>query len=119
MTTFERFERSIPELMNELAPARVPDYVDDMLRTTATKSQRPAWSYPERWLPVEITARPLMTRSVPWRPLVVLALIALLIAASLVVYVGSQNRVPPPFGVAITRMWLAGSPSVFASARWT
>jgi dipeptidyl aminopeptidase/acylaminoacyl peptidase len=100
MTTFERFERSIPELMTELAPAHVPDYFDDMLRTTATKTQRPAWSYPERWLPVEITARPLISRSFPWRPLVVLALIALLVAAGLAVYVGSQTRVPPPFGVA-------------------
>jgi WD40 repeat protein len=100
MTTFERFERSIPELMTELAPAHVPDYFDDMLRTTATKTQRPAWSYPERWLPVEITARPLTSRPFPWRPLAILALLALLIAASLVVFVGSQDRVPPPFGVA-------------------
>ena len=100
MTTFDRFERAIPELMSELAPARVPDYLDDMLRETATHRQRPAWSYPERWLPVEITARPLSTRSFPWRPLVVLALMALLIAAALVAYVGSQPKVPPPFGVA-------------------
>jgi Tol biopolymer transport system component len=100
MTTFDRFERAIPELMGELAPARVPEYFDDMLRTTASHGQRPAWSYPERWLPVEITARPLMARSFPWRPLAILALIALLVAASLAVFIGSQNRLPPPFGVA-------------------
>ena len=100
MTTFERFERSIPELMTELAPARVPDYVDDMLQQTAGVTQRPAWSYPERWLPVEITARPLSMRSFPWRPLLVLALVAGLIVAGVLAYVGSQNRVPPPFGVA-------------------
>jgi WD40 repeat protein len=100
MTTFDRFERSIPDLMAELAPARVPDYVDDMLRTTATHRQRPAWSYPERWLPVEITARPLAMRSFPWRPLAILALIALVVAAGLMVYAGSQTRLPPPFGPA-------------------
>ncbi|HSL76942.1 MAG TPA: hypothetical protein VK867_08360 [Candidatus Limnocylindrales bacterium] len=100
MTTFERFERSIPKLMTELAPARVPEYFDDMLRETASHGQRPAWSYPERWLPVEITARPLSTRSFPWRPLAILALIALLVAAGLAVYIGSQTRLPPPFGVA-------------------
>ena len=100
MTTFDRFERSIPELMTELAPARVPDYFDDMLRETASHGQRPAWSYPERWLPVEITARPLSTRSFPWRPLAILALIALLVVAGLAAYVGSQTRLPPPFGVA-------------------
>ncbi|MFL5684875.1 MAG: TolB family protein [Chloroflexota bacterium] len=100
MTTFERFERSIPELMTELAPARVPDYFDDMLQQTASHGQRPAWSYPERWLPVEITARPLSMRSVPWRPLAVLALIALLVAAGLAAYVGSQPKLPPGFGPA-------------------
>jgi Tol biopolymer transport system component len=100
MTTFDRFEREIPELMTELAPVRVPDYFDDMLRETASNRQRPAWSYPGRWLPMEITARPLTTRSFPWRPLAVVALVALLIAAGLAVYVGSQPRLPPPFGAA-------------------
>ena len=51
MTTFERFERAIPELMTELSPARVPDYFDDMLQQTAATRQRPAWSSLERWIP--------------------------------------------------------------------
>jgi dipeptidyl aminopeptidase/acylaminoacyl peptidase len=100
MTTFERFERSIPELMAELAPARVPDYFDDMLRETASHGQRPAWSYPERWLPMDTTLQPLTMRSFPWRPLAILALVALLIATGLAVYIGSQARLPSPFGAA-------------------
>ena len=100
MTTFERFEREIPELMSELAPVHVPDYFDDLLRQTASHGQRPAWSYPERWLPVDITARPLTTRSVPWRPLLVMALVALAIVAALVAYAGSRPHVPAPFGEA-------------------
>lgn len=100
MSTFERFERAIPELMTELSPARIPDYFDDMLRQTAATRQRPAWSYPERWLPVEITARPLTARPFPWRPLAILALIALVLAAGLLTYVGSQTPLPPPFGLA-------------------
>ena len=100
MSTFERFERSIPELMAELAPVREPDYIDDMLQQTARHGQRPAWSFPERWLPVDITARPLATRSFPWRPLAAVALLALLLAATLIAYTGSQTRLPPPFGVA-------------------
>ncbi len=100
MSTFERFERSIPALMDELAPAQTPDYFDDLLRTTATHRQRPAWSSPERWLPVEITARPLVTRSVPWRPFAVLALLVLAGLVGLVAYVGAQPRLPPPFGAA-------------------
>ena len=100
MTTFERFEHAIPELMTELAPAQVPDYFDDMLRQTAAHRQRPAWSFPERWLPMDIAVQPLTSRRFPWRPLLVLALIALMIAAALVAYVGSQQRLPPPFGLA-------------------
>ena len=101
MTTFDRFEASIPELMTELAPARVPDYFDDLLQDTARQPQRPAWSFPERWLPVDLAARPPLTRSIPWRPLLVaLATIALLLAAVLAASVGSQPRLPPPFGAA-------------------
>src|SRR4051812_47829617 len=100
MTTFERFERDIPELMTELAPAQVPDYFDDMLRTTATHRQRPAWSYPERWLPMGVIARTVPIRNISWRPIAVLALLMLLIAAALFAYVGSQPRLPSPFGLA-------------------
>src|SRR6476659_1579849 len=101
MTAFDRFERSIPELMAELAPVRAPDYVDDLLQRSARTRQRPAWSALERWLPVDTTARPLIARSFRWRPFAVFVLLVLLIAASLAIYVGSQTRaVPPPFGVA-------------------
>ena len=41
---FERFERGIPQLMDELASPQLPDYLDDMLRQTARTSQRPAWA---------------------------------------------------------------------------
>ena len=101
MTTFERFERDIPELMTELAPASVPDYFDDMLRQTASHRQRPAWSYPERWLPMGVLARTNSLRQpLPWRPIAVLALLLLLIAAGLAAYVGAPPRIPAPFGPA-------------------
>ena len=32
-----------------------PDYIDDVLATTAQRRQRPAWTFPERWLPMDIT----------------------------------------------------------------
>ena len=100
MTTFERFERDIPELMTELAPAQVPDYFDDMLQQTATHRQRPAWSYLERWLPMGVIAQTLPARPFSLRPLVVLALVGLLIAAGLVAFIGAPPRLPPPFGPA-------------------
>lgn len=101
MTTFERFERAIPELMTELSPARVPDYFDDMLQQTAATRQRPAWSSLERWIPVGVIAQTVPLRPFPWRALTVLALLGLLIAAGLVAYViGSPPRLPAPYGPA-------------------
>lgn len=100
MTSFDRFERKIPELMTELAPEQVPDYLDDMLRLTAGSRQRPAWSALERWLPMGAIARPLPRPPMSWRPIAVLAIIGLLVAAGLIAFVGSRPRVPLPFGPA-------------------
>ena len=101
MTTFERFERDIPALMDEIAPPRLPDYLDDMLRQTGRTRQRPAWASLERWLPMDVVARPVPVRAPALRPLLVLLLIGLIVAAGLALYVGSQqNRLPEPFGPA-------------------
>jgi Tol biopolymer transport system component len=100
MTTFQRFEESIPRLMDDLAPARVPDYFDDLLQATANQRQRPAWTYPERWLPVDITARPVALRSIPLRPMLIVVIVTLAVVAGLVALAGSRPALPPPFGPA-------------------
>jgi hypothetical protein len=101
MSSFDRIERRMPELMSELAPASVPDYFDDMLRQTDRIRQRPAWASPERWLPMGVVARPAMFRMPALRPFFVLLLIGILIAAGLALYAGSQRtRLPEPFGPA-------------------
>ena len=78
-----------------------PEYVDSLLARTARSRQRSAWRFPERWLPVDITARaPAFSgRRVPVRMLAVVALVVLAIAAA-TLYVGSQRRLPAPFGPA-------------------
>ena len=78
-----------------------PDYVETLLARTARSRQRPAWRSIERWLPVDITARaPAFSgRRVPVRMLAVVALVVLAIAAA-TLYVGSQRRLPAPFGPA-------------------
>jgi hypothetical protein len=101
MTSPDRFEQQLPELMAELAPARVPDYFDDLLRATARTRQRPAWSSLERWLPMDVALPSAGGRTGLLRGLAVIALVALLAAAVLVAYVGSRpHRVPAPFGLA-------------------
>jgi Tol biopolymer transport system component len=103
MTAFDRFdpfERRITEAIDEIAAARLPDYLDDIFRQTARSSQRPRWTFLERWLPVDTALAPSgLARRLPLRPLVFLAILALLAMAAF--YVGtSRSRVPLPFGPA-------------------
>jgi Tol biopolymer transport system component len=101
MISSDRFDRRLPEILEEISQPRTPDYFDDLVGLSARTHQRPAWSLLERWLPVvDIARQPAFARQVPWRPIAVLTLILLLIAATLAWVAGSQPRVPAPFGPA-------------------
>jgi hypothetical protein len=99
--TAQRFERDLPAVLDELGRSPYPYYIDDVLATTAQHRQRPAWAFPERWLPVDIATRTAPGRRVPWRSLAILALLVIVVAATLALYVGSPQRpLPAPFGPA-------------------
>ena len=100
MTTPKRYERDLSPILSDLAMAPYPDYVDDVLERTGRMRQRSVWTFPGRWLPMDFTTRALPVPRLPWRQLGVLALVALLLAVALAAYVGSQRRVPAPFGPA-------------------
>jgi Tol biopolymer transport system component len=89
-----------------------PEYVDSLLARTARSRQRSAWRFPERWLPVDITARApaFSRRRVPVRMLAVVALVVLAIAAA-TLYVGSQRRLPAPFGPAANGLIVYADPA--------
>ena len=98
---FDRIEARLPELLSELGSARVPDYFDDMLQQTGRTRQRPAWSLPERWLPMGVIARPALAGLPAWRPILIGVLVVLGIVAGALIYVGSRpTPLPPPFGPA-------------------
>jgi len=100
MTT-DRFDRELPDLLEQLAPRAVPDYRDDIVRQTARMRQRPALMFPERWLPVSvITSRALAAPPVRWRIVGLVALLLLALAVGLAIIAGSQRHVPAPFGPA-------------------
>jgi Tol biopolymer transport system component len=101
MTAEQRFERALPTILDDLYLGPMPDYRDDLLRQTARTTQRPAWSFPGRWLPMADLATERVTAPrFPWRLLVAAVLIVVLAFAA-VAFVGSQvRRVPPPFGPA-------------------
>jgi Tol biopolymer transport system component len=101
MTSPRRFEGDLPALLAGLYVAGTPTYRDDLVQQIARSRQRPAWTFPGRWLPMEIVTTRVPTTRVPWRQIGVLALLALLLAAALAIYAGSQQvRVPAPFGPA-------------------
>jgi dipeptidyl aminopeptidase/acylaminoacyl peptidase len=101
MMPSDRFDRRLTATLDEIAQPRTPDYFDDLLGLTARTRQRPAWTLLERWLPMVDTARqPAFVRQVPWRPIAVLVLILLLLAASLALVIGSRHSIPAPFGLA-------------------
>jgi Tol biopolymer transport system component len=103
MTSPQRFERDLPTLLEEIYMGRTPDYRDDLVGRIGRTRQRPAWTFPGRWLPMDLTTERVPITRVPWRAVGLVALLALLLAASLAVYIGSQQRsLPDPFGVAAT-----------------
>ena len=97
----DRFDRRLPAILEEISQPRTPEYFDDLIGLAARTRQRPAWTLLERWLPmVDVARQPAFARQVPWRPIVVLTLILLLLAASLAFVIGSQHPLPAPFGLA-------------------
>ena len=110
MTQIERIEQRMPQLLTELAAARVPDYFDDMLAQTGQTRQRAAWASLERWLPMDVVARPTVLKAPALRPLLILLLVGLLIAGSVLLYAGSQQtRLPAPFGPARNGVFRVGT----------
>ncbi|MEP6638201.1 MAG: hypothetical protein ABJC39_02535 [Chloroflexota bacterium] len=102
MTTDRRFERHLPDILDDLYVGPTPDYRNEVLAAAVRTRQRPAWTFPGRWLPMaDIATRSTLAPRLPWRSLAVgLVILALLIAAAFV-YIGTRpTRLPPPFGPA-------------------
>ena len=99
MTTPTRIERSLPTILGDLAAGPTPDYIDDVLATTARKRQRPGWTFPERWIPMaEVSSRTTFAPRLPWRTLAVALLIALLIAGAVASSAHVRRGSRPPSG---------------------
>ena len=95
----DRFQRELPGILTAIASPQVPDYVDDLLAQAAATRQRPRWTFLERWFPMGAIAQRAYFPTVPWRPILVVAVLILLAVAALLV-AGSQPAVPAPFGPA-------------------
>ena len=54
MSAVDRFDQRFDSLLEELGAATYPDYFDDVLDDAMRPTQRPAWTFPERWLPMGV-----------------------------------------------------------------
>ena len=100
MSAVDRFDQRFTGLLDDLGAASYPDYFDDALEVAVHRPQRPSWTFPERWLPMDVVARRFAPAPrVPWRMIGIVAVLALF-GAVLAFAIGSQRRVPPPFGPA-------------------
>jgi Tol biopolymer transport system component len=101
MTTEPRFERQLPTILEDLYLGPSPDYRDDVLATATAKRQRPAWTFPGRWIPMaDFAGRLSAPVRFPIRSLAVALIIVALILAGTLIYIGSRPRLPAPFGPA-------------------
>jgi Tol biopolymer transport system component len=106
MTAFDRFDERfgarITEALDDLATPQYPDYIDDVLASALARRQRPAWTFPERWIPMStIARRPMLFPGVPIRIIAIASLLLALLVAGAVISAGLfAERVPAPFGPA-------------------
>ena len=101
MTMPTRIERNLPAILEDLSMAPVPDYLDDVFGQTGALRQRPAWTFPERWIPMAEVARlRAVAPAPPWRLIAIGLLILALVAAALLAVGATQRRPALPFGPA-------------------
>ena len=98
MTGRSDLDRAMTAYFEGRATNQPPDGLLDtaLARVDATR-QRPAWLVPNRWLPFDRSGV-VRIRTAVVIAVTVVALIVSAIAAGL--FVGSQRRLPPPFGIA-------------------
>ena len=102
----ERFERRLPDLMHELA-AGDERYIDDILARTAQTRQRPAWSFPTRWMPAPaVLGRLPAYQNRLVFVLLLVAMLALLVGTAALI--GDQGRRELPSS-RVTNGWIAFS----------
>ena len=96
MTADQRFEQDLPALLADLAMPTVPPYRDDIVRQFEASRQRPAWTFPERWIPMDIGARRVAVAPFNWKILALAAVLVLAAIAIAIVAAGAKGPLPAP-----------------------
>ena len=101
MTTQRRASVDLPEILSDLGRGPYPEYIDNILASTARQRQRRVQMLLERWLPMDLVRDPVLSPRLPWRQLSIAAiLIIALIGGALAVLSSTRKPLPAPFGPA-------------------
>ena len=110
MTTNASFDDRLAAWLEQDSAHRVPEHLDEVLVLTRPMPQRKWWSSPERWLPMDVTARAGSLAPPRLGRLVLVGLLIIALAALALFAIGSRaQRVPPPFGPADNGLILSWS----------
>ena len=103
MSAANRFDRDFGAALADLADPRFPDYFDEVLEGTVLHAQRPAWTFPQRWLPmIDIPRQSVVAPGVPLRAIGLGLVLFALILAAVAALAGPRATLPPPYGPART-----------------
>jgi hypothetical protein len=101
MTLNDGFDRTVSDWLDEQAGHGMPSYLDETLARTTRTRQRPWWSSPERWLPVDLSAQTRsFARPTLGKALLIAAVLVALIGIAIIAVGSRTPRVPAPFGLA-------------------
>src|SRR6185436_14018483 len=89
-------DRTLTAFFIDDSAHRVAPHLDEVLAATERTRQRPWWSSPGRWLPVDLTIERRLVPAARWRP-VALVLALLLLLAIVLGIAGTRRNAPGPF----------------------
>ena len=92
MSTLDRFDQSLPDVLTELGRSDPAGLIEDVLRRTESMGQRPAWRQPGTWF---LSASAPEARSVGRSAWIVLAIVLLMAALLAVAMAGAFGPTPP------------------------
>ena len=97
MNRRDDFDLLLASVLEEMAPPRVPAYLESVKQLPQHRSQRSTWAFPAHWLGLDVTAQSRVPSRLIVPAVIVLLVLVALAAAALI---GSQHRLPAPFGPA-------------------
>ena len=89
-------DRTLTAFFVDDSAHRVAPHLDEVLAATERTRQRPWWSSPGRWLPVDLTFERRLVPAARWRPVAVVLALLLLLAVVLGI-AGTRRTSPGPF----------------------